>query len=310
MNISLNTILSYLKKMNFEYKYFGKNDISINGYSSLKNLKDNSITWIKNQSYYDEKFFVGLEDVLLVVKSDININSIYFKDAGFIICDNPKEIFFSILNKFFKQQECKSFISNDSVVETKSIGENVYIGHHCYIGRDVKIGDNVVIRNNVSIEGKVEIGRNTVLYSGVVIGSDGFGYFQDDKGLNTKVPHYGGVIIGEDVEIGANTCIDRGTLDDTYIGNNVKIDNLCHVAHNVIINDNSSVIALSMLGGSSSFEKNSYIAPGAIIKNQIRVGENSLVGMGAVVIKDVEKNKVVAGVPARVIRNKKAGENL
>jgi len=94
MNISLNTILSYLKKMNFEYKYFGKNDISINGYSSLKNLKDNSITWIKNQSYYDEKFFVGLEDVLLVVKSDININSIYFKMRGLLYAIIRKKYFF------------------------------------------------------------------------------------------------------------------------------------------------------------------------------------------------------------------------
>jgi len=116
------------------------------------------------------------------------------------------------------------------------------------------------------------------------------------------VPHYGGVVIGQNVEIGANTCIDRGTLDDTIIGNNVKIDNLCHIGHNCIIKDNSSIVALSMLGGSAIIEENSYIAPGVMIKNQLKIGENSLIGIGAVVIKDVEKNKVVAGVPAKVIR--------
>lgn len=193
-------------------------------------------------------------------------------------------------------------MSPNSVVETNSIGKNVYIGHNCYIGKDVVIGDNVVIKNNVSIEGKVIIGNNAIIHSGVVIGSDGYGYYQDKEGRNIKVPHFGGVIIGENVEIGANTCIDRGTLDNTVIGNNVKIDNLCHIAHNVVIKDNCSVIALSMLGGSVVLEKDSYIAPGAIIKNQLKIGEKSLVGLGAVVIKDVEKNKVVAGVPAKVIK--------
>lgn len=164
------------------------------------------------------------------------------------------------------------------------------------------IGDNVVIKNNVSIEGKVIIGNNTIIHSGVVIGTDGFGYYQNEEGKNIKVPHYGGVVIGEYVEIGANTCIDRGTLDDTVIGNYVKIDNLCHIGHNCVIEDNSSIVALSMLGGSAEISKNSYIAPGVMIKNQLKIGENSLIGMGAVVTKDVEKNKVVAGVPAKVIR--------
>lgn len=304
MGTELNNIFNFLKKSKFKYEYYGKTEIIINRYSSLNNIKDNSITWVKNQSYFKKELLIGLEDVLLVVNLDVDMQTIDNKNLGFIICDNPKEVFFSILNKFFKQQEHKSFISPNSVVETKSIGKNTYIGHNCYIDKDVKIGNDVVIKNNVSIEGKVEIGDNTMLHSGVVIGTDGFGYFKNDEGKNMKVPHYGGVIIGDDVEIGANTCIDRGTLDNTVIGSNVKIDNLCHVGHNVVIKDNCSVIALSMLGGSVVLEKNSYIAPGAIIKNQLIVGNDSLVGMGAVVIKNVEKNKVVAGVPAKIIKEK------
>jgi UDP-3-O-[3-hydroxymyristoyl] glucosamine N-acyltransferase len=208
------------------------------------------------------------------------------------------------MSKFFKSEQYNSFISPNSVIETIDFGKNVYIGHNCYIDKNVSIGDNVVIKNNVTIEGKVKIGNNTTIFSGVVIGSDGFGYYQDNNGINTKVSHYGGVIIGDNVEIGANTCIDRGTLDDTIIENNVKIDNLCHIAHNVIIRENSLVIALSMLGGSSVLERNSYVAPGVMVMNQLTVGENSLVGMGAVVIKNVEKNKIVAGVPAKVIKEK------
>lgn len=303
MKIKSNNIFAYLKSLGAEYEYYGKTNIEVNKYSSFNNITSNSITWVKNKSYYKEELFDGLKDTLLVINSDIDVKEIGNTDIGFIICNDPKQVFFSILNKFFKQEEYGSFISPSSVVETKGIGNNVYIGHNCYIGKDVRIGENVIIKNNVSIEGNIVIGKNSILHSGIVIGTDGFGYFKNSEGMNMKVPHYGGVIIGDDVEIGANTCIDRGTLDDTIIGDNVKIDNLCHIGHNVVIKDNSSVIALSMLGGSVVLEKNSYIAPGSLIKNQITIGENSLVGMGSVVIRDVERNKVVAGVPVKVIRD-------
>lgn len=287
--------------MELEYKYRGDDQLVINDFCALNNLRDSSITWIKNIDNFKGCNFTNIKDIL-VVSNEILKDEINNKNINFIFCNNPKEVFFSILKEFFKQKEYNKYISPNSVVETTSIGESVYIGHNCYIGSGVIIGDNVVIKNHISIEGRVKIGNNTTIHSGVVIGTDGFGYFQNSDGKNIKVPHYGGVVIGKDVEIGANTCIDRGTLEDTIIGNNVKIDNLCHIAHNVIIKDNCSVIALSMLGGSVILEKDSYIAPGAIIKNQLTIGENSLVGLGAVVIKDVEKNKVVAGVPAKIIK--------
>lgn len=301
ISININDILEYLNNLGLDNKYIGNQQLIINGFCSINNLKNNCITWIKNIDSFKVDNFIGIEN-LLIVSNDIENIENYDININHIFCKNPKEVFFSILEKFFKQPEYKDYISPNSVIETNSIGRNVYIGHNCYIGKDVVIGDNVVIKNNVSIEGKVIIGSNTIIYSGVVIGSDGYGYYQNNEGKNVKVPHFGGVIIGKNVEIGANTCIDRGTLDDTVIGNNVKIDNLCHIAHNVVIKDNCSVIALSMLGGSVVLEKDSYIAPGAIIKNQLNIGEKSLVGLGAVVIKHVEKNKVVAGVPAKVIK--------
>jgi len=301
ISININDILEYLNNLGLDNKYIGNQQLIINGFCSINNLKNNCITWIKNIDSFKVDNFIGIENLLIVSNEITNIRN-YDKNINHIFCKNPKEVFFSTLERFFKQAEYKDYVSPNSVIETNSIGKNVYIGHNCYIGKDVVIGDNVIIKNNVSIEGKVKIGNNTTICSGVVIGSDGYGYYQNNEGRNIKVPHFGGVIIGENVEIGANTCIDRGTLDDTVIGNNVKIDNLCHIAHNVVIKDNCSVIALSMLGGSVVLEKDSYIAPGAIIKNQLNIGEKSLVGLGAVVIKHVEKNKVVAGVPAKVIK--------
>jgi len=302
MWIKASNVLRYLEKMDLKYKFIGNSEFEIKEYSSIKNIKNMSITWIKDIQNVEE---IDLDNItgLLVISNEIRDIEMLNKNINFIFCENPKEVFFSILQEFFKKKDYTEFISPNSVVETKFIGKNVYIGHNCCIEKNVTIGENVIIKNNVSIQEKVIIGRNTIIHSGVVIGTDGYGYFNNSEGQNVKVPHFGGVVIGRNVEIGANTCIDRGTLDDTIIGDNVKIDNLCHIAHNVVIKENCNVIALSMLAGSVILEKNAYIAPGALVKNQLTIGENSLVGLGAVVIKNVEANKVVAGVPAKVIKD-------
>ncbi len=299
--VTLKQIIAFLDKKQHKYTLLGKDDLTIEGPSSLNNLRPHSIAWVKEQSYYATGLLDELRDVLFIVKAEIEVE--YDDgDLAFIKCDNPKEIFFSILENFFEVTKYPAFVAATSIVEGK-IGNDVYIGHHCYVGPNVVIGDNVVIKNNVSLEGRVQIGHNTIIHSGVKIGTDGYGYYRDRYGKNIKVPHYGGVIIGNDVEVGANTCIDKGTLDDTFIGNNVKIDNLCHIGHNCIIGDNCSVVAMTMLGGSAAIEKNAYVAPGVMVRNQLKIGENSLLGMGAVVVKDVEPGKVVAGVPAKVIRD-------
>jgi UDP-3-O-[3-hydroxymyristoyl] glucosamine N-acyltransferase len=285
--------------------YRGAKDITIIDFCSIKNLKAKSITWIKRFYDYDVSN-INKSLGLLIVTDKACVDGEILEGYNVIGCDNPKELFFSILTRFFNSME-ESRIASTSTIETTKIGKNVLIGNNCYICKDVTIGDNVCIRNNVSIECKTVIGNNSIINSGVIIGTDGFGYYKTEDGTNVKVPHFGGVIIGSDVEIGANTCIDRGTLDDTIIEDNVKIDNLCHIAHNTQIKENSFVIALSMLGGSSVLEKNTYIAPGALVMNQITVGEKSLVGMGAVVTKNVESNKVVVGVPARVIKDNTGG---
>jgi len=299
MKLNVRDITAFLEKEKYKYEYQGKDDFEIVSFCQLSNLKHNSITWIKKIEEFDLQLINKNMNLLIVANSTVD-NDI--SGYNIICCDNPKEIFFSILNKFFAKPD-EPFIATTAVVETDKIGKNVAIGHHCYVAKDVTIGNNVVIRNNVSIECKAEIGDRTIINSGVVIGTDGFGYYKTESGTNIKVTHFGGVKIGKDVEIGANTCIDRGTLGDTIIEDNVKIDNLCHIAHNVHIGARTYVIALSMIAGSCKIEEDVHIAPGAMIMNQLTVGKNSLVGMGAVVTKNVETNKVVAGVPAKIIRD-------
>ena len=298
--VSISQILEFLESRNTNYQYLGNNSLEVGGFSTIEEITSNSILWVKNESKLAEINFGTCTDLLVVtdIKQSKGENGV-----NFLISDNSKATFFSILAHFFEGEPEGPGISPTAVVETKKIGKNVRIGHHCYIGPDVVICDDVTIKNNVILENKVVVGERTIIHSGAVIGADGYGYYRDESGNNVRVPHFGGVVIGNDVEIGANTCIDRGTLTDTKIGANAKIDNLCHIAHNVVIEDNVSVIALSMIAGSVNLRRNSYIAPAAAVMNQLAVGENSIVGMGAVVVKDVSNNVVVAGVPAKVLRN-------
>lgn len=293
--IYVKEIIAFLEKKEIKFILQGKFEDSIHGFAPINNYQPRCITWIKSNSVR----YNGLQDIsICIAPYDTNI-----KAEMVIIVENPKMVFFEILNEFFYEEKSKG-ISANSVVETRKIGRNVTIGNYCTIGKDVTIGDNVIIKNNVQIECPTIIGDNCTISSGVVIGADGFGYYQDIKGQNKKVPHFGGVKIGSFVEIGANTCIDRGTMEDTCIEDNVKIDNLCHIAHNVHIGENSLVIALSMIGGSADLGKEAYIAPGSLIKNQVTIEENGFVGMGSVVLKNVRKGKVVAGVPAHELRDR------
>lgn len=302
MKLAASEVFKFLLEEDIYFEYKGNPDIEIRDFCSLINQKEQSITWIKHLDEFDIESIDRRLNLLIV--TDIPEECLIPPGYNVIQCTNPKAVFFGILNHFWvKPKPCGIALS--STVETGEIGQNVSIGHNCHIGADVIIGDNVRIEDGVIIMCKTSIGANTIIHSGVVIGTDGFGYYPDSNGNNAKIEHYGGVVIGENVEIGANTCVDRGTLDDTVIGDNVKIDNLCHIAHNVSIGENAMVIALSMLGGSVTLKKNAYIAPGVLIMNQITVGEGSVLGLGAVAVKDVPDNKVVAGVPAKILRDNK-----
>lgn len=301
MTVTVSAIKSFLEAEGLKYEYHGDGLLEVEGCCPLSELRSHSITWVKKAANYDFSTIDGALNLLIV--ADKLPSGDGAKNYSFIVAENPKMIFFEILNRFFVTPQQSFSISSSAVIETDKIGRAVSIGHHCYIGRDVSIGNNVTIKNNVVIECPTVIGNNCVIESGTIIGTFGYGYYHTPDHQIKKVPDLGGVVIGDRVEIGANVCIARGTLSNTIIHDDVKIDNLCHIAHNVRIGARSFVIALSMLGGSCTIEEDAYVAPGAMVMNQLTVGKNSLVGMGAAVTKNVEANKVVAGVPARVLRD-------
>ena len=151
---------------------------------------------------------------------------------------------------------------------------------------DITIGDDTVIWNGVTIVNRVTIGQRCEIKSGAVIGHDGYAYTEDASHKKTMVKHFGGVTIGNDVLIGENLCISRGTIDDTTLENGVKLDALGHVAHNCYFERDSAMAVPCSVSGSVHVGENAYIA-GDIIRNQCTVGDNAFVGLGAVVVKDL-----------------------
>jgi len=276
-----------------------KDRINFDKIAPIDQADKNSLTWLKKGH---PKFDILAQNTLantIIASVDNKDNLVkYSNDKVFILVNEPKLNFINIARFLFLPAP-KVGIHPSSIIDRNAkIGNNVYIGPNCFIG-NVVIGDNCQILGSNVIFDKTVIGSNVIINPGTVIGSDGFGYERKENKELEKFPHFGGVIIEDDVEIGSNTCIDRGTLGNTIIKKGTKIDNLVHIAHNVEIGKYCLIIANSMIGGSTKIGDYSWVAPSVSLLNGIEIGKNTTVGMGAVVLKSIPDNEVWAGVPAR-----------
>lgn len=283
---------------------------NITGVCSLDNPKPGHITLAENP-----KKIAWPENMdrpgALIVNKPVDIEGI-----PLLITENPRVVFTQALRHFYWTDEFtvgidqSAVIAEDAAIDaTACIGPNVVIergvsigartriGAGCYIGEGSVIGEDCLLYPNVSILSDVRIGKRCIFHSGAVIGSDGFGYTPTAEG-NLKVPQVGGVEIGDDVEIGANTTIDRATLDMTVIENDVKIDNLVQIAHNVRIGERTRIAAQVGIPGRVTVEKDVVIAGQAGLQNGITVGEGSVIAGRAGVTKSIPKKSTVSGYPA------------
>jgi UDP-3-O-[3-hydroxymyristoyl] glucosamine N-acyltransferase len=177
------------------------------------------------------------------------------------------------------------------------IGDRVTIYPGVYVGEDSSIGEESVLYPNVSIYPGTVIGKRVILHSGVVLGADGFGYVKEGK-KNVKIPQMGSVEIEDDVEIGANTTIDRATFGKTIIRRGVKIDNLVQVAHNVVIGEDSIIVAQVGIAGSTKVGSNVTLAGQVGVADNIEIGDNVMVGAQSGVPSDLAANQAYTGSPA------------
>jgi UDP-3-O-[3-hydroxymyristoyl] glucosamine N-acyltransferase len=219
--------------------------------------------------------------------------------AGIIICRAPLNVDLSLKTLLVVENPRLAFIKITELFSTKT--EQAGVHHTAIIDEDVKLGINVSIGPFCHIS-NCTIGDNVTIKACTVIGTPGFGYELSGSHY-VRFPQLGRVIIGNDVDIGANTCIDRGALTDTIIGEGTKIDNLVHIAHGAQIGKHCLIIAHAMVAGSVKIGDYAHISPNAAILNGKTVGNGATVGMSACVIKDVQHHDIVAGVPARSLRN-------
>jgi UDP-3-O-[3-hydroxymyristoyl] glucosamine N-acyltransferase len=221
------------------------------------------------------------------------------EEKTLLIVDQPRLAFLRMVDQLFSAPRPEGIHSSAIIEKDARIGPDVAIGAHSYVGSGVEVGAGTVIHANATVHEMTKIGRNAVIWSGAVIGLDGFGFHRNQSGQLERFPHIGGVTIEDDVELGANTIVARGTFADTVIRRGAKVDCFVHVAHNVVIGEAAVVIAHAMLGGSVHVGARAWIAPCACIRDGIKIGDDATVGLGAVVVKDVEAGATVMGAPAR-----------
>lgn len=218
-----------------------------------------------------------------------------------IYVDNPKRIICEVAYEYFVEKRVPCIHPSAIIDPYAIIGNNAYIGEFCVIGNCV-IGDNTIVESHCKIYDGVKIGSNCSIKPGTVLGGEGFGFENDENGNPFRFPQIGGLIIGNYVEIGANVCIDRGALSDTVIEDHVKINNLCHIAHNNKIGSKTKITALVNISGSSVIGKDVWVAPGSTIMGWKQIGDNVMIGLGSVVTKDIPDGETWYGSPAKKIR--------
>lgn len=236
---------------------------------------------------------------VLLVDEDI----VYVPGKVFIYVKNPKRALATVGNQFFVEKPKPGIHPTAIVYDGAEIADTASIGAYAVIGK-AKIGAETVVSPYVRIYDNVTIGRECFIKEGAVIGGAGFGFERDEDGNRFRFPQIGGVRIGDHVDIGGNTCIDRGALSDTILEDYAKVDNLCHIAHNAHIGKNAVVVACAEVSGSCSIGEETWVGPNACIRDQRNVGSNTMIGMGSVVVKHIGNNEVWAGNPAKVMTKK------
>lgn len=297
-SLYIKDIVNFLgeKVLSVEGEYEG---VFIDNLADVSHVNETTLDWINPAKEKKQKIAEDSKaQVLLVDKSIMPI-------AGKVLIrvNNPKVALAEIGNHFFVEQPQVGIHPTAIIDPDAKIGNNVAIGAYCVIGK-VIIGDDCVLDSNVRVYDDTVMGKGCIIKDGAVLGGAGFGFEIDENGNKFRFPQIGGLIIGNQVEIGANTCVDRGALSNTEIGDYTKINNLCHIAHNNKIGKNVIITGCVNISGSNVIEDNVWIAPNASIRGYVHLGKGCVVGMGAVATKDIPAGETWVGNPAKKMEKK------
>ncbi|MBS0057201.1 UDP-3-O-(3-hydroxymyristoyl)glucosamine N-acyltransferase [Yersinia sp. Marseille-Q3913] len=288
----------------------GDGDLVITGIASMHSAEPSQITFLSN-SRYQEQLATCHAGAVVLTEADLP----FCKSAALVV-KNPYLTYArmaqimdttpqpaqdiapsAVISAQATLGDCVSVGANAVIESGVVLGDNVIIGAGCFIGKNTHIGAGSRLWANVSVYHEVVIGQNCLIQSGTVIGADGFGY-ANDRGNWIKIPQLGSVHIGDRVEIGACTTIDRGALDNTIIGNGVIIDNQCQIAHNVVIGDNTAVAGGVIMAGSLKIGRYCMIGGASVINGHMEICDKvTITGMGMVMRPITEPGLYSSGIP-------------
>ncbi len=308
MNIQLREIAKLI-----DGKISGKEDLVISNLAKIDEAKNGDLTFLYHPAY--EKYFQSTKASAILVKPGFEKTR---KDISYIEVEFPEKAFFTLIRSYLTPKFTLEGIDKTAFVHPTAeigkgtalgknvvvsagckIGENVKIFHNTVMSDNVEVGDDSLIFQNVSIRENCKVGKRAVIHPGTVIGSDGFGFNPDEKGVYHKIPQVGNVIIEDDVELGANVTIDRASLGSTIIKSGVKVDNLVQIAHNVYIGENTVISSQSGISGSTKVGKNCILAGQAGLVGHIEIADNTIILAQSGISKSIKKSGKYFGSPAK-----------
>ena len=283
-------------------------DFDIFGVSYIGNPKPNTAVFVSKKVQYLLEKVMNVSEVLIFAEAGMEIPSEVTLHNAVYFSDSPQFDFTKCVEAFAiearnEERKQKYILADEGyyISEATTIGENTYIEPGCVIGPDVQIGKNACIMAGTIIK-HATIGDNFLCNENAVIGSYSYTLTQDKDGNRYRIPTMGRVVIGNNVEVGANNAIARGTCGDTVIEDHVKMDSLVYIGHDSCLRKNVEISAGVSVAGFVEAEQNARLGIGASIRNRITIGENSMIGMGSVVTKSVEEGTTVVGNPAKLFR--------
>jgi UDP-3-O-[3-hydroxymyristoyl] glucosamine N-acyltransferase len=280
-------------------RVFGNTSGRIKGAAGLGQARHEDIAFCNARGGRAYKAIVSSRAGMVLCYDDVPRLDELAESKLVVTVPNPRLALIRCLNGCFPQPIEWGIHPTAHIEKDVALPKKIKIGAQVYVGSGTEVGEGTILGHGAKIEAESRIGRNVFIQAGAVIGCDSVAFERNEEGALEKFVQKGWVVIEDDVEVGANTVIAKGTFAETKIGCGTKIGNLVHIGHNVDIGRHVMMSAGIAIVGSARIGDFSWIGPGVVVRNSVRIGKNVTLGMGAVVTKDIADNEIVMGAPAR-----------